>query len=107
MSTTLRQEGEDLTLALRAETAVEFSKKVAQAWKGAMETGREKVVLLCDSRLRYALAQMLSRTVASLPVIAYDEITLGTEIEPVETISIEKPDVASKEHPELVGASKS
>ena len=30
---------------------------------------------------------MLSRTVSLLPVVAYDEIVLGTEIEPIETIS--------------------
>jgi len=30
---------------------------------------------------------MLARTVPSLPVVAYDEITLGTEITVIETIS--------------------
>jgi len=105
MSTTLQQEGEDLTLGVRAETAVEFSRKVAQAWKAAMEAGREKIVLLCDARLRYPLAQMLSRTVPSLPVIAYDEITLGTEVEPVNVVSIDKAEVVKKEHQQLVGVS--
>jgi len=107
MSTTLRQEGEDMILGLRAETAVEFSKKVAQAWKTAMEAGRDKAVLLCDSRLRSPLAQMLLRTVPSLPVIAYDEITLGTEVEPVDVISIEKPEVTTEERQVLAGASTS
>jgi hypothetical protein len=44
--------------------------------------------LLCDSRLRWPLTGMLSRTIKILPVIAYDEIVLGTDVEPIETISI-------------------
>ena len=31
---------------------------------------------------------MLSRTVPLLPVVAYDEIVLGTEVEPIEIISV-------------------
>ncbi len=53
-----------------------------------MDQGKDKVVLLCDARLRAALAQMLSRALAMLPVVAYDEIVLGTEVEPLETISV-------------------
>ena len=41
---------------------------------------------------------MLSRTVSMLPVVAYDEIVLGTEVEPIDTISINL-DV-SREHAE-------
>jgi hypothetical protein len=55
-----------------------------------MDKGKDKVALLCDSRLRPALAEMLSRTISTLPVVAYDEIILGTEIEPLETVSIEQ-----------------
>ena len=54
-----------------------------------MEKAYENVVLICDSRQRAALAAMTERTLPRLPVIAYDEITLGTDIEPVETVSIE------------------
>jgi hypothetical protein len=33
---------------------------------------------------------MLARTVQMLPVIAYDEITLGTQVEPIETIVVSR-----------------
>jgi hypothetical protein len=32
---------------------------------------------------------MLSRTLPTLPVIAYDEIIQGTDISPIETVSIQ------------------
>ncbi len=105
MTSNLRQEAETLNLALPTETTMAINTSIAQAWKTAMDKGAEKIILLCDSRLRAPLAAMLSRTVPSLPVIAYDEIVLGTEIEPIETISIEqKPEAASKEA-QLVGSS--
>lgn len=90
MVSTLRQEADGINLALPTEMAMDISRKSAQAWKAAMDKGSDKVVLLCDSRLRLPLAAMLSRTVSLLPVIAYDEIVLGTEIEPIETISIQQ-----------------
>ena len=31
---------------------------------------------------------MLSRTLPLLPVVAYDEIVLGTQVEPIETIAV-------------------
>jgi flagellar biosynthesis protein FlhA len=90
MTSTLRQEADGLNLALPAEMATDLSTKIAQAWKTAMDDGKDKVVLLCDSRLRSPLAAMLSRTVPPLPVIAYDEIVLGTEVEPIEAVSIQQ-----------------
>jgi flagellar biosynthesis protein FlhA len=107
MSSALRQEGDAIDLALPTEMAMAVSRKVAQAWRNAMDKGIENVVLLCDSRLRGSLASMLSRTVPPLPVVAYDEIELGTEIEPVEVISCEQPPgmPAGSEGRELVGAS--
>ncbi len=88
LTSTLRQEGGDLVLTVPAETAIELNRRIAAAWKSAMDQGKDKVVLLCDARLRAALAQMLSRALAMLPVVAYDEIVLGTEVEPLETISV-------------------
>jgi hypothetical protein len=55
-----------------------------------MDKGKDKIVLLCDSRLRSPLSELLSRTVPSLSVAAYDEIVLGTEVEPIETVSTEQ-----------------
>ena len=90
--TTLRQDGGELTLNLPTETAMELSRKAADAWKSVMDQGRDKAVLFCDARLRAPLAQMLSRSLPMLPVLAYDEIVLGTEIEPVETLAIQHED---------------
>ncbi len=104
MTSTLRQEAEAINLALPTEMAMDISRKVAQAWKAAMDRGKDKVVLLCDSRLRAPLAVMLSRTVPLLPVIAYDEIVLGTEVEPTETISVQQTQEAAPKEPELIGA---
>jgi flagellar biosynthesis protein FlhA len=89
MTNLLRQDGGGLVLALPADVALELSRQVAQAWKKGMDQGYEKVVLLCDSRLRYNLAEILSRSVKMLPVVAYDEIVLGTDVDPIETIRIE------------------
>jgi flagellar biosynthesis protein FlhA len=97
MISTLRQEADGINLALPTEMAMDISRKSAQAWKAAMDKDRDKVVLLCDSRLRLPLAAMLSRTVSLLPVIAYDEIVLGTEIEPIETISIQQNEMTAHE----------
>jgi len=59
--------------------------------------------MLCDSRLRSPLATMLSRTVPLLPVIAYDEIVLGTEVEPIETITVQLTESTVAKEQELVG----
>jgi len=104
MVSTLRQEKDGINLALPAEIAMDISRKIAHAWKAAMDKGRDKVVLLCDSRLRSQLAIMLSRTVPLLPVVAYDEIVLGTEVEPIETISIRQTATVPEGHEQLVPA---
>ncbi|MHC4395240.1 MAG: flagellar biosynthesis protein FlhA [Planctomycetota bacterium] len=105
MASTLKQEAEEITLNLPAEMAMNLSKKIAQLWKETMDKGQEKIVLLCDSRLRATLAAMLSRTVPPLSVIAYDEIVLGTEIEPIEAVSIQQTGLAEPKEQELVAAS--
>jgi flagellar biosynthesis component FlhA len=83
----LQQQGDSLNLALAGEVTMEISQSLAQAWKQAMDQGKDKVVLICDSRLRLPLASMIARTVPPLSVISYDEIVLGTQVEPVETIA--------------------
>jgi flagellar biosynthesis protein FlhA len=103
MTSSLRQEGDEVTISLPAEAVMEMSRKIAQAWKSAMDKGKDKVVMVCDSRLRAPLAGMLARTVPPLPVIAYDEIVLGTEVEPVEIVSVQHAEaVASSAEEQLV-----
>ena len=91
MSAALQQDAEQLSLALPTDLAMDISRQIARAWKTAMDKGIEKIVLLCDSRLRSSLAAMLARTVPPLPIVAYDEIVLGTEIDPVQVIALPPP----------------
>jgi flagellar biosynthesis protein FlhA len=104
MLNSIKQEAETITLALPAQTTMELSRKTAHAWRSAMDKGKDKIVLLCDSRLRPALAEMLSRTVPNLPVVAYDEIVLGTEVEAIETVSAEQSQLAAPSSHQLAGA---
>ena len=104
MTSAARQESETGISALPTETAMEISTKVADAWKKATDSGIEKVVMLCDPRLRPMLAQMLERTVPPLAVIAYGEVVTGTQIDPVETISITYNNSVNSRQAELVGA---
>ena len=80
-------EGEALGIA--PERMMELARGLAEAWRSAMDKGFDSVALMCDSRLRPHLARMLSRQIPQLPVIAYDEIVIGTDVEAVETISLE------------------
>ena len=95
MLNNIKQEAETVTIAMPAQVTMEISRKISQAWRSAMDKGKDKIALFCDSRLRPALADMLSRAVPSLPVVAYDEIILGTEVVPVETVSVEQQQLAS------------
>ena len=104
MASTLQQDADGINLSLPTETAMDISRKAAQAWKAAMDKGYDKVILLCDARLRSPLAVMLSRTVSMLPVVAYDEIVLGTEVEPIETISTQQTEPINPKERELVAA---
>ena len=101
MASTLQQEADGINLALPTEMAMDISRKTAEAWKETMDKGNDKVVLLCDSRLRSPLAVMLSRTVSLLPVVAYDEIVLGTEVEPIEIVSIQQAESTESKEQEL------
>jgi len=101
MASTLQQDGDGISLALPTEVAMEISKRAAQSWKSVMDAGHEGVVLLCDSRLRASLSEMLSRTVPLMPVVAYDEIVLGTEVEPIEVVSIQPNGSAAANEQEL------
>ena len=106
MTSTLKQDADGISLALPTEMAMEISRRVAQAWKTVMGAGHEGVILLCDSRVRSSLAEMLSRTVPLMPAVAYDEIVLGTEVEPVETVSIQPDESALPNERELAMTSR-
>ena len=103
MTSNLRQEGETLSLNLPAEVVMDITSRIVKAWKAATEKGVESAVLLCDSRLRFNLSAMLSQAVPLLPVLAYDEIVLGTEVEPVETVMFQDAESLRKRN-ELIPA---
>jgi len=103
MLNSIKQDSESITLALPAQMTMDISRKIAQAWRNVMDKGKDKVVLLCDSRLRPALAEMMSRAVPNLPVAAYDEIVLGTEVEPLETVSMEQQQLSPPANHQLAG----
>ena len=106
IASTLQQDADGINLALPSEMAMEISRKTALAWKAAMDNGKDKVVLLCDAKLRSPLAVMLSRTVPMLRVVAYDEIVLGTDVEPIDTISIQQSESIQPKKREIVAASR-
>ena len=105
-ASTLQQDADGINLALPTEITMDISRQAAQAWKAAMDKGHDKVILLCDARLRSPLSVMLSRTVPMLPVVAYDEIVLGTDVEPIETISIRQTESIEPKKRELVTVSR-
>ncbi len=105
MASSLRQEGDILTLALPSETTMAINTSVANAWKTVMDKGVEKAILLCDSRLRMPLAAMFARSLPQLPIVAYNEIAIGTDIEPLQTITLLQTIKTNNTKQELVGAS--
>ncbi len=104
MSAAIQTEADNLTIALPSEVVMEASSSIAKAWKQAMDKGKDKVILICDSRLRLPLANMIARTVPPLPVIAYDEILLGTDIDAVSAIPLPKSASADSSRQQLATA---
>ncbi len=104
MLSSLKQEAETISLALPTELTMEISRSTAQGWKRAMDGGKDNAVLLCDSRIRAPLAEMLRRTVPTLKVVAYDEIVLGTDVESSETIAVGQAAAAEANEPQLAAA---
>ena len=102
MISSLEQQRQELNLNISTDLTMQIHQDIAQAWKAVMDSGREKVVLLCDSRLRAPLATMLARTVPQLSVVAYDEIISSAQVEPVATVSQQKEQSDSTEQTEVM-----
>jgi flagellar biosynthesis protein FlhA len=101
MRSTLHREGEAETLALTPDRALELSRRIGAAWNHAMAEGNDKTVLVCDYRLRPHLAALLSRQLPQLPILAYDEIATGTQVQTVATVSLPaaRPEPAAEVQP--------
>ncbi|MGC9453854.1 MAG: flagellar biosynthesis protein FlhA [Phycisphaerae bacterium] len=82
-------------LSVDPNRALALIQRIADVWKEAMAAGHDKVVLLCDSRIRPHLAAMLSRQIPQLPVLAYDEIETGSNVQTVGTVTLETEATAS------------
>jgi flagellar biosynthesis protein FlhA len=85
----VHKEPDGEAFAIPPERALALSQQIAEAWKAALDQGHDKVVLLCDYKLRPHLAAILCRQIPQLPVLAYDEIAIGTRIQSVGTISLQ------------------
>lgn len=85
----VQQQGENLNLNIAPDTAMQLTEQIAEAYRSAMDQAVENPVLLCDSRMRHLIFQLIERSLTGLHVLAYDEIVSGTKIEPVETIRME------------------
>ncbi len=94
------------SLALAPQRAMELSRQIGDTWRAAMKAGMDKTVLLCDFQVRPHLAAMLARQLAQLPVLAYDEIAVGAQIESIGTVSIGQDDdqLALTGQPQGMGA---
>jgi flagellar biosynthesis protein FlhA len=84
----VQQGPEAITLAIPPEAASQINQAAAQSWKSAMDKGLDEVVLLCDARIRPGMMNLIGRSLQRLPVVAYDEVSAGTQVEPVETVSL-------------------
>ena len=92
LQNSLVKDGETDTLALGPEKAMSLVQGITNAWQTAMSQGHEKTVFLCDYRTRPHLGAMLGRQLPQLPVLAYDEIAIGTEIQSVGSVSVQVPE---------------
>ena len=88
LRTALGSDTDGEAAALSPERAMDLARRIAEAWRAAVDQGIDGAVLLCDSLVRPHLANMLARQIPQLPVLAYDEIAMGTEVEAVSTVSL-------------------
>jgi flagellar biosynthesis protein FlhA len=83
----LHREGDAEALALAPDRALDLGRRIG----AALNDGQDKTILVCDFRLRPHLAALLSRQLPQLPIVAYDEIAIGTQIHPIATVSLAPP----------------
>lgn len=73
--------------AVTPEVAREMFNKIGQAVE-KVTIGGVQPVLLCSTRLRLPLRRLLQRSLAHLPVLAYNELEPGLEVEAVEAVNV-------------------
>jgi flagellar biosynthesis protein FlhA len=93
--TSVRNDHDEITLAIEPELTMELHRQISKAWKAVMDKGHDKAVVLCDARIRASLKNIFARAVARIPVVAYDEIVVGTTIDAIETINVQSQETAA------------
>jgi flagellar biosynthesis protein FlhA len=88
LRTSMGRDADGGELGVSGERAMELTKRVIAAWKVAMDQGHDKTVMLCDYRIRAQLASMLGRALPQLPVLAYNEISAGTNIQTISSVTL-------------------
>ncbi|MGB2821969.1 MAG: flagellar biosynthesis protein FlhA [Phycisphaerae bacterium] len=91
----ITKEPDGASLPVPPEKAADLIRRIAGAWTAAAEKGQDGTVFLCDPVLRPHLAVMLARQIPQLPVLAYDEIAMGTQVDSVATISLQNQEAAA------------
>jgi flagellar biosynthesis protein FlhA len=91
LRSTLKREGDAETLALPPDRALDLGRRLGVALTASLNDGNDKTILLVDPRLRPHLAALLSRQLPQLPILAYDEVAVGTSIQTAATITLAPP----------------
>jgi flagellar biosynthesis protein FlhA len=91
LRSTLHREGDAESLALPPDRALDLGRRLGAALTASLNEGNDKTILLADPRLRPHLAALLSRQLPQLPILAYDEVAVGTTIQTAATISLAPP----------------
>lgn len=73
--------------AIAPEEATRLLNKLGQAVERAAAGGVQPVIL-CSARLRLPLRRLLQRSLAHVPVLAFNELEPGLEIEAVEAVNV-------------------
>jgi flagellar biosynthesis protein FlhA len=97
----MHREGEAESLGLAPDRALELGRRIGAAWQASINDGNDKTVLLTDYRLRPHLAALLSRQWPQVPVLAYDEVAVGTQVCTAASVSLQaaRPEVPAAPAP--------
>jgi len=84
----LTRDGDGESLGVAPERVLQMTQQIADLWRQAVDDGHDKAALVCNFKVRPHLAAIMSRQIPQLPVLAYDELAVGTKLESVGTVSL-------------------
>jgi flagellar biosynthesis protein FlhA len=88
LRSSLRKDNDGEALGVAPERVMELARATGDIWRGVMDKGLDRVVLLCDGRLRPHLASMLGGQIPMLPVLGYDEVAPRTPVESIGVVAL-------------------